>query len=66
PRYTKQQQDITEKKIVDQKSHVSHEPAELQIDGGVKRGILILKYVLNKLTIPILIHRENRLTPKIS
>ncbi|MEG2067676.1 MAG: hypothetical protein RRZ65_08570 [Tannerellaceae bacterium] len=39
----KQQQDITEKKIVDQKSHVSHEPTERQIDGGVKRGILILK-----------------------
>ncbi|MEG1749835.1 MAG: hypothetical protein RR249_09150, partial [Tannerellaceae bacterium] len=37
---------ITEKKIVDQKSHVSHvshELTERQIDGGVKRGILILK-----------------------
>ncbi|MEG2067073.1 MAG: hypothetical protein RRZ65_05450, partial [Tannerellaceae bacterium] len=51
PQYMKQQQDITEKKIVDQKSHVSHELTERQIDGSVKRGILILKYVLNKLTI---------------
>ncbi|MEG1748129.1 MAG: hypothetical protein RR249_00390, partial [Tannerellaceae bacterium] len=32
-------------------SHVSHELTERQIDGGVKRGILILKSVLNKLTI---------------
>ncbi|MEG1748998.1 MAG: hypothetical protein RR249_04835, partial [Tannerellaceae bacterium] len=29
--------------IVDQKSHVSHELTERQIDGDVKRGILILK-----------------------
>ncbi|MEG1544846.1 MAG: hypothetical protein RR382_10040 [Tannerellaceae bacterium] len=39
----KQQQDVTEKKIVDQKSHVSHELTERQIDGSVKRGMLILK-----------------------
>ncbi|MEG1748797.1 MAG: hypothetical protein RR249_03810, partial [Tannerellaceae bacterium] len=51
PRYMKQQQDITKKKIVDQKSHVSHELTERQIDGGVKRGVIILKSVLNKLTI---------------
>ncbi|MEG1544928.1 MAG: hypothetical protein RR382_10460, partial [Tannerellaceae bacterium] len=32
-------------------SHVSHELTERQIDGGVKRGIIILKSILNKLTI---------------
>ncbi|MEG2067304.1 MAG: hypothetical protein RRZ65_06635, partial [Tannerellaceae bacterium] len=33
--------------------HVSHELTERQIDRGVKRGIIILKSVLNNLTIMI-------------